>query len=91
MLPTLWVPYSGGSAPRPLPYFLKRPLEVLGEGPGPRGEEGKDGAISSPFCPSPVAVTALPGVTRLRAFSPESTGPIVNIFASLSPAWWLQA
>lgn len=68
VLPTLWAPYSGGSAPGLSLTYLKPPSRCWERVPGlqnwkhrPRGEEGEDGAISSPFCPSRAAVTALPG------------------------------
>lgn len=86
VLPTLWVPYSGGSAPppRPLPYLPKAP-----PGGVRRGSQGfktgstSPGARKGKMVLSPVPsvprwrLTALPGVTHLWAFSPPpaSTRP----------------
>lgn len=93
-LPTLWVPYSGGSPPRPLPYLPKAPLRCWERVPGlqnwkhrPQDEEGKDGAISKSLlslaggCDN-LCLALFISRLSLRVHS----GPIADISASLFPA-----
>lgn len=84
VLPTLWVPYSGGCRPRPLPYLTKAPLRCWERVPGlqnwkhrPWDVEGRMVLSPSPFCPSLEAVTTL-------AWLYSSLGFLVTLWASPS-------